>query len=100
MTPFYDPKQMEYRRTWRELHRNADEHLATASEVPKRDNTRAIERPESNVPTAKKKLAALLPSRRGTRGSPSLNIYSSDRFHTSPIDCGMIWEKLFAILNI
>jgi hypothetical protein len=81
---------MEVRTTWRELHTNTDEQLATASELPKRGNTRAVERPESNVPTAKKKLAALLPSRRGTRGSPSLNIHSSDRFHTSPIDCGMI----------
>lgn len=43
-----------------------------------------------NQPAAKKKLAVLLPSRRGPRSSPSLQQSHVDQFRQSPTAFGMI----------
>ena len=79
--------------SWGELHKTADQQHCSVAELCVHGSRHAVEMSESTSevqPVARKKLAALLPSRRGTRGSPSLQISSSDRFIASPIDSGMI----------
>lgn len=84
---------MAERSSWRGFHQKADQQLPSAPEAPMHNDRRASEIPESTSeiqPVAKRNIKALLPSRRGTRGSPSLLISSVDRYRTSPIDSGMI----------
>jgi hypothetical protein len=83
---------MAERSTWRGFHPKADQQPPSAPEVSMQINRRTSGIPESMSeirPVSKRNTKALLPSRRGTRSSPSLLISSVDRFHTSPIDSGM-----------
>ena len=47
--------------------------------------------PSEIEPVSKKKLAFLLPSRRGGRSSPSLQRSHTDRFQSPPNETGMIF---------
>jgi hypothetical protein len=76
--------------SWSERRKTALGQLSSAVEFDARDL--AVEQigvlDAQVVP--KKKLAALLPSRRGIRGSPSLHLSNADRFRNVPTVSGMI----------
>ncbi len=76
--------------SWSERRKTAPRQFSSAVEFNARDL--AVEQigvlDAQVVP--KKKLAALLPSRRGIRGSPSLQLSNADRFRNIPTVSGMI----------
>jgi hypothetical protein len=84
---------MAERAPWSERRKTADRQLSSAEEF----DTRTLGRTpvqqigvwDAQVVT-KKRLATLLPSRRGLRGSPSLQLSNTDRFQNVPIVSGMI----------